>query len=686
MEIKELTELLATSSQSLNQSKFLPWWEDDFANCIYRYDIFKEEAVQNIEACVAECGKETLLAPVGSYGLTLFQLLVWHNFYDAVKKVLCDGRITKNEINETDHKGYGVTPLMLACCRGNLPLVQLLLEKGADDSLCDAKGRNSYHYLAYPRFEGLANGHSCMEKSLEQREAIARLLNSNINQKDQDGMSPLVLLLHKENTNCSWALAGVFLEKGAETDYISENGDTLLMLAIKNNHTTAALHLIEKCSSMINLENKEGMTPIQLATNSYNEGLCLALRDHGATQADANPRLDINNLSRITSNAFARVSENERDPLGIALYLAQKLITQVDTDDDDEMNHLLSILHNALTTDKKCQVLELCKKAGIDFTAPIHSGGTVTCLRDKCLSSGYGVAAIKKLMELGVDMDEAVIQGRTPANLVASLHKQTITFGKKDTYFEQAAEFFSRESIEQTDNQGTTALHHAARNGHVDMLKVMIEKGADVNLTEDAPAEPGNTPLHTACIYGRGEVVKLLIASGADDTLKNLNGETPAHLAVMKKKFGGDLRSQERAEMLKELKHLDAARNDGKTPLMLLQSLDINTNMELLPIFLDRGVDVNRTDNYGNTALILNTKEQCYKNAVKELIRAGADVNAADQAGNTALYYALKYGDQESARFLIKKGADYNRANNQGLTPMQVAVEKGYDTVLELMT
>lgn len=97
------------------------------------------------------------------------------------------------------------------------------------------------------------------------------------------------------------------------------------------------------------------------------------------------------------------------------------------------------------------------------------------------------------------------------------------------------------------------------------------------------------------------------------------------------------------------------------------------------------GIDVNHADNDGNTALILNTKNQSYKGTVKELIKAGADVNAVDKTGNSALYYALKYSDQESARFMLKKGADYNHANNDGVTPMQVAVEKGYDSILEMM-
>ncbi len=679
MDIKELTDLLVKSGETV-RCKYIPWWEDDFENCTYRYDILKEEEIKEIEDCAGSAERDLLFAPVGSVGLNLFALFVWHNLYNLVETLLSEGA----DANCTDGKGRGITPLMLACCRSNLKMAELLLAHGAKADACDALGRNSYHYLAYPRIEGMTNMRVNEKHNIEQRTAIARLLGEGINQKDNAGMTPFACMLHSDYTNCSYALTDIFLDKGAETDYVDEKGNTLLMTAILKRHMTAAFRLAEN-GSLINQGNAEGKTPLAAAMDFRNEALCMVLKEHGAEGDCDFTRMDMGNFSRITSNAFCFPPE-DTDKLTPALYLAGRLLRQIDTDDDDELGFFLGILHNALNNDENCRVLDLCKEAGVDFVAPIHRSGGVDCLRDACISGNYGIRVIEKLISLGVDVNEAVVQGRTPANIVASLKKRTMLFGgQKDDYVEKAAEYFSKESMEQLDNKGTTAMHWAARNNHAKMLEVMIGKGADVNLTEDEPAESGNTPLHTACIYGSAEAVAVLIACGADDALQNKNGETPAHMAVMKKRFGGELESKEREKLLKELKHLDIPRNDGSTPLMLLQYLNLNATRELLPLFLEKEVDVNRTDNRGNTALILNAENQCYKDVIKELVRAGADVNIADNNGNTALYHALRYGNQEAARFLIKKGADYNRSNNQGITPMQVAVEKGYDTVLELM-
>ena len=103
MVAKELLDLLVISSQRTNSAKYIPWWEGNHEEAIYRYNIFEEKEVKEAEICLADCGKETLLTAGGYYGLTLFHLLIWHNFYSAVEKMLCDGRI-EEEVNMPDRK------------------------------------------------------------------------------------------------------------------------------------------------------------------------------------------------------------------------------------------------------------------------------------------------------------------------------------------------------------------------------------------------------------------------------------------------------------------------------------------------------------------------------------------------------------------------------------------------------
>lgn len=705
MDYRELTEALIKYSDG-NRGKCVPWWEGDTESPMYKYHYLTEEEINDITECVDRCSVEELSAPAGSTGLSVFHMLVWCGLYRGAESGLKKG--TDVNLPGTG-ECRGVTPLMAACFKGNEKMVRLLLDHGGDSGLCDAGGRNVFHYLGGMRINHMVNSFESQRKSMPQRETVARLLSGDVNAVDEEGHSPLGYLLENNNSNFSWALSKVYIEKGADIHRVDERGNSLLMTAIRNRHYTAALALMED-KDLINMPDEEGKTPLHLAVAGYHLELAMALLDKKADknlrdnsgrtpremalerneedykQLFTTGRLKLNTLSRLTSNAFAGCSEDERDRLSLALYMAEKLIREVDTDDDEEMGCILGILYSALLNDEKCQVLDMLAKAGIDMKAPIHSGGSVECIRDHCLGGNYGVKVIKKFMELGIDMEEALIQGRTPANIVASLEARNMMGQKKDPYFEEAARLFSRESMEQRDYRGTTAVHEAARKNHGDMLKVMLEKGADVNVAQDEPGEAGNTPLHVACENGNGEAAALLMAFGGDDTIQNVKGETPAHLAMKKRRFGGDMRAEDRIKVIEALEHVDIPGNGGKTPLMMLPDLDLNMEMEVLPLLLEKGADVNRTDEAGNTALMLIARDRCYKGVVKELFRAGVDVNGENRDGNTALHFALRYGDQESAIFLIKKGADYNHANNAGVTPAQLAVEKGYDTVLELMT
>ncbi|KAJ2902142.1 hypothetical protein MKZ38_000995 [Zalerion maritima] len=68
-------------------------------------------------------------------------------------------------------------------------------------------------------------------------------------------------------------------------------------------------------------------------------------------------------------------------------------------------------------------------------------------------------------------------------------------------------------NVNWQDNGGETALHMAARFGHVDCARFLLSGGANVDLTENTYAW---TPLHIASVDGHLEVLKLIVEAGAD--------------------------------------------------------------------------------------------------------------------------------------------------------------------------
>ena len=79
----------------------------------------------------------------------------------------------------------------------------------------------------------------------------------------------------------------------------------------------------------------------------------------------------------------------------------------------------------------------------------------------------------------------------------------------------------------EVNKTGWTALHYAATNGHLTLIRFLLEQNAYI----DAEAPSGTTPLMMAAHYGTPEAVKLLLDEGADPMLKNLQGLTAIDFA-----------------------------------------------------------------------------------------------------------------------------------------------------------
>lgn len=79
--------------------------------------------------------------------------------------------------------------------------------------------------------------------------------------------------------------------------------------------------------------------------------------------------------------------------------------------------------------------------------------------------------------------------------------------------------------VNERDRWGFTPLHGAAGGKHVDMLRYLVARGADVNVANDG----GTTPLHlAACPH----IAQALIEAGAVVDARDGNDDTPLHVAA----------------------------------------------------------------------------------------------------------------------------------------------------------
>jgi death-associated protein kinase len=81
--------------------------------------------------------------------------------------------------------------------------------------------------------------------------------------------------------------------------------------------------------------------------------------------------------------------------------------------------------------------------------------------------------------------------------------------------------------VNAADKSGVSAMHRAAAAGHADMLRLLHEKGGEI----DALSESGS-PLHWASGEGESAAVETLLELGAEVGLKNANGLTPLIMAA----------------------------------------------------------------------------------------------------------------------------------------------------------
>ncbi|KPA86250.1 putative ankyrin repeat protein [Leptomonas pyrrhocoris] len=115
--------------------------------------------------------------------------------------------------------------------------------------------------------------------------------------------------------------------------------------------------------------------------------------------------------------------------------------------------------------------------------------------------------------------------------------------------------------LTECDDQKLTLLHHAAFSGNEVFVKLILEASATQQVNIDAADAEGWTPLHYTADRGHRNVVKLLLEEGANVNARDTSKRTPLHLAALSGSKGA-------AEALLQAGASKTAKNvAGMTPL-----------------------------------------------------------------------------------------------------------------------
>lgn len=219
-------------------------------------------------------------------------------------------------------------------------------------------------------------------------------------------------------------------------------------------------------------------------------------------------------------------------------------------------------------------------------------------------------------------------------------------------------------------------LHYAANSGSYEVIKFLVEKGADINRKDS----DGNTPLHLACrSLGDKESILYMLDHGVNPKLKNNEGQTP----YMKIETDGDIGCEIlEAFISRKAATIETKNEFGLTPLVRAAQ---SGNLKLAKFCISHGADVDARDPTDQrTALIL----AAYKNDVpmiELLLDYLADIEAKDEYGNTAFLEAVEFDCPDAIYCLHKHNCKTNLITPDNYTPMMIAAKYGALKSLEAL-
>lgn len=496
------------------------------------------------------------------------------------------------------------TPLAKAVYQSKADIVVALLEKGADSSKGRIFGESILEYSApnardiyqlLKEKRGESEGPIPVGEILFAAESghktFSNFLHRNLDRLFRKQMEKA---LAKSLKHSKFEATVVLLDSGVDPNgYTLDEIERPLIVAALTSDVKHSQLLINKGASV------DIPSLLQLAVLREDFELLNLLLDEGADLESHGPQ--------------ALVQATEDGNIEIAAFLLDR------GTDANAFGNVFTALQAAARSGN-VELAEYLTERGADVNAPASSIKGRTALQAAAENGNFDMIVF--LLDQGADVNAPPALPYGVTALEASMSGREITEARGEIFKLLLDSGALVNPPTGSDYKATTILHRFIKGDQVDLIRLVLEAGLNVNHMSDIE---GGTPLQLASAAGNLELAKLLIEYGADVN------DPPGH-------------------------------NYGRTALQAAASYE-TLQMELVQFLLDHNANVNAPAGItGGITALQGAAIRGHINMVRMLIERGPDVNArpAIKDGRTAVEGAAEHGRLDTVQVLLNALAGGN--------------------------
>ena len=608
---------------------------------------------------------------------------------------------------------FGLTPLMIAARRGNIEAIRAFIDLGSDLEVENRNGNTALNIasMSYRQNEGVRvllqngadpasqnnEGNSPLHSAAASRNSqIVKTLLDNYADplvRNNKGQTPLIRASDYTHavTHQSPVVARLLLRNNIQTLNLKDNeGNTALDLALKtkNFHMSNFLRQIDASPAQL---QKAFSLAVEHNDSYYNKDLDQTETIKVVKEYIASG-IDLNAVDECGWTALMRAVSTAQ-PHKVALFLKNgadpNIVNQEGTTALDTVGR-----YSAYQIEKETwqEIFLLLVNYGVNLKN-ISGEKEYTALNNAIEYDRDNLALL--MIQKGIDVN-TIVDRKTALDLAVRKGKIQIV---KELLSREAKGKYALESAVKNKNYEIARLFadygivnyrsiaEIIRTNNYGLLEYFIERTNAATVV----SERRETPLMMAAAMGRVEIVKLLLENGANPNV----GEEFSHDSTLanKRLFASLMLAVEsnNAEVVRLLLLNGANPNIEILKGQPLQKAIENNRIDIVIMLLEHGAEVTHKYGHERKTLLMEASFNGQLEIIDRLLNYGADINLANQLyypsdteGNfegTPLMWAIAGGQDKAAKLLIKRGADVEKS-------LHLSIQKNrqdiYNKILEL--